>query len=455
MGGNKAFKCLNCVQSPQQQQSQFPPDFSAHIDDDNELEEEETTASKYDGYGDFMYYFDEHEFDFDNDKHWDVTNGQLSKCSIAIPGLGHKLCVDADIDNNHQIRFSAASNEEIDNTYYNLYGYDEYYYNTNNDELAELYDDNYEQYGDYDYYEDLDLHERQRRQLSSEEDLNEYGVPFGYDQDEYGDIDNGYDEDHPREGIEDETAAKRREEIESMEEAKKKKEEEEEEEYQRLKEEKMQPQNPFAAMYGQNPYANPYFRRPGMGPGALPRPSLLKRSKKSAIPHNRRLMEDVITKEVNGMFDDDEMEEMMAQQDYDDFIEDYFDWDTYHGLAKDGKVHKDAVDMMHNDFDGLQQEMENMDDYRHFMNGFLMAQAQDTEKSIPAELLRDEAEIDDLEHQKYNAMMNEDNNYDDYEEDYFYDEDLQEMMDNYYYEQEYAESQGILYFFTSTLIVFL
>merc|ERR1712003_487067 len=130
----------------------------------------------------------------------DMTNGDLSKCSMAIPGLHHKLCVD---DNGQQIRFSAATNDEMDNTYYQLYGYDEYYYNNNYDEdlyndLEADYMDNYN-YGDYGYYNNYDdIQEIQRRQLSSEEDKD---APFGYDHEEYGDDDNGYDDQHPMDGF--------------------------------------------------------------------------------------------------------------------------------------------------------------------------------------------------------------------------------------------------------------
>ena len=273
MGGDTTFKCLNCVhneraraqsQAKMEENDELPPDFGAHMDDDNEYEDT-TSASKYDGYGDFMYYFDEHEFDFDNDEHWDETNGELSKCSMAIPGLGHKLCVDHDINGQHQIRFRAATNDEIDNTYYNLYGYDEYYYNTNHDDLAELYtdddddddDDNYHYNGDYGYYDELDgdLAQQQRRQLSSEDlvstshdsdvDDVDNDVPFGYDQGEYGDIDNGYDEAHPREGFEDRRAAKRRMELENMEILKQEHLAAEEAKYAKLKAEK---DNPMSAM---------------------------------------------------------------------------------------------------------------------------------------------------------------------------------------------------------------
>eukprot|EP01083_Nonionella_stella_P055776 147043_1 len=89
------FECLNCDEENV---------FGAHaMDDETEIE-----ASDYSLYGDFMYYFDEHLFDFANDEDWKSNNGDLSKCSVAIPGLHHKVCVDHDND-KYQIRFGAAS----------------------------------------------------------------------------------------------------------------------------------------------------------------------------------------------------------------------------------------------------------------------------------------------------------------------------------------------------------
>eukprot|EP01083_Nonionella_stella_P055777 147047_1 len=193
------FECLNCDEEDV---------FGAHV---VENDEELNQASDYSLYGDFMYYFDEHLFDFANDEDWKSNNGDLSKCSVAIPGLHHKLCVDHD-NGEYQVRFAAASSDEMDDTYYQLYGYDEYYYNT----LAHQYMENY---GDYDELRD-EIHAfRQKQQLDSNEDYafdDFFDVPRGYDQDEYGDGDNGYDEQHPMEGNEDPAAEQRRAQLDEM-----------------------------------------------------------------------------------------------------------------------------------------------------------------------------------------------------------------------------------------------
>ena len=93
--------------------------------------------------------------DFGRDDDWENANGELSKCSMAIPGLHHKLCVDHDdVSGDHQIRFAAATDEDMDNSYYHLYGYDEYYYNLNDrdiDDLAADLDYYGDDDGDYDY----------------------------------------------------------------------------------------------------------------------------------------------------------------------------------------------------------------------------------------------------------------------------------------------------------------
>eukprot|EP01083_Nonionella_stella_P184017 666634_1 len=193
------FECLNCDEEDV---------FGAHVMENGE---ELNQASDYSFYGDFMYYFDEHLFDFANDEDWKSNNGDLSKCSVAIPGLHHKLCVDHD-NGEYQVRFAAASSDEMDDTYYQLYGYDEYYYNT----LAHQYMENY---GDYDELRD-EIHAfRQKQQLDSNEDYafdDFFDVPRGYDQDEYGDGDNGYDEQHPMEGNEDPAAEQRRAQLDEM-----------------------------------------------------------------------------------------------------------------------------------------------------------------------------------------------------------------------------------------------
>ena len=48
---------------------------------------------------------------------------------ICYSRINHKLRVDQEINGkDFNIRFETASKEEIDNTYYDQYGYDEYYY---------------------------------------------------------------------------------------------------------------------------------------------------------------------------------------------------------------------------------------------------------------------------------------------------------------------------------------
>ena len=53
--GYDGFDCINCDQMG------YPPDFGAKTVDENEMEEIEDidTASKYDFYGDYIYYFDD------------------------------------------------------------------------------------------------------------------------------------------------------------------------------------------------------------------------------------------------------------------------------------------------------------------------------------------------------------------------------------------------------------
>ncbi len=114
---------------------------------------------------DYIYYFDSRGFDYNNNNDWNNINEYTNeKCSISIPGLDHKLCVTSTDDNNYNIRFESSSTQDIDNSYYDLYGYDEYYYNMNNDD-----DDDNDQY-DYEYkYDDEDAAEQliQDRKLSN------------------------------------------------------------------------------------------------------------------------------------------------------------------------------------------------------------------------------------------------------------------------------------------------
>eukprot|EP01083_Nonionella_stella_P049692 132348_1 len=68
------------------------------------IEKDSFNARDYSFYGDFMYSFDEHLFDFAKDDDWALINGDLTKCSVTIPSLYHQLCVDHD-HSQYQIRF--------------------------------------------------------------------------------------------------------------------------------------------------------------------------------------------------------------------------------------------------------------------------------------------------------------------------------------------------------------
>ena len=94
---------------------------------DQEIELE----SLYTKYGDFTYLFHDHSLDFANDNDWnEISKEGGMKCSIAIPGFEHKLCVDLTQSNKDaHISFAAADQDDIDYGYYDMYGYDMYYYN--------------------------------------------------------------------------------------------------------------------------------------------------------------------------------------------------------------------------------------------------------------------------------------------------------------------------------------
>jgi len=87
--------------------------------------------SLYQRYGEFTYLFHDHELDFANDQDWaEISQEGGRKCSIAIPGLEHKVCADVShSDDDAQISLVAASHRDIDDGYYDMYGYDMYYYN--------------------------------------------------------------------------------------------------------------------------------------------------------------------------------------------------------------------------------------------------------------------------------------------------------------------------------------
>ncbi len=78
-----------------------------------------------------IYLFHDHSLDFANDDDWnEISKEGGMKCSIAIPGFEHKLCVDLTAsDDDAKISFAAASDDDIDYGYYDMYGYDMYYYN--------------------------------------------------------------------------------------------------------------------------------------------------------------------------------------------------------------------------------------------------------------------------------------------------------------------------------------
>eukprot|EP01084_Bolivina_argentea_P190306 327084_1 len=121
------------------------PTYSSQIEDtnwyynndnnnNNNLQSDAATADKYYSLLDYTYLFNEYTLDFDNDDDWyDVSNDGKLKCSIAIPGFEHKLCVDLSKnmgeDNGAKISFAAADDDDIDYGYYDIYGYDQYYYN--------------------------------------------------------------------------------------------------------------------------------------------------------------------------------------------------------------------------------------------------------------------------------------------------------------------------------------
>eukprot|EP01083_Nonionella_stella_P167080 560633_1 len=127
-----SFKCLNCEASAAHQQ-----EYNAYED-----ELQDMVDMGYEEYGDYIYYFDDRVLNWDDAKDWtsiQSDDDDTIKCSISIPGLDHKLCVAKNSDDkDFRIGFEAASQQEIDDAYYDFYGYDEYYYNMQDDDT---YDD--------------------------------------------------------------------------------------------------------------------------------------------------------------------------------------------------------------------------------------------------------------------------------------------------------------------------
>ena len=87
----KAFKCLNCDNFAAKQEEEVNMLF----EDEELIESEKQMLSDildvgYDEYGDYVYYFDDRSFNWQNDKNWKSTQnegGVLTKCSLSIPGL--------------------------------------------------------------------------------------------------------------------------------------------------------------------------------------------------------------------------------------------------------------------------------------------------------------------------------------------------------------------------------
>eukprot|EP01083_Nonionella_stella_P300314 1024626_1 len=336
------FECLNCDEENV---------FGAHaMDDETEIE-----ASDYSLYGDFMYYFDEHLFDFANDEDWKSNNGDLSKCSVAIPGLHHKLCVDHD-NGEYQVRFAAASSDEMDDTYYQLYGYDEYYYNNVLDDYADYTTDHDYAYDESDsgYYEEAMRQISQRRQLSSEEEFDEvFEVPRGYDEEEYGDGNNGYDEQHAMQGVAEERAEARRAYLDEMSAREEKRKKDKEAEFERLKKLETQerekeegetlytPPHPYAPPHpGVNPQQTMY-QQPPQHPGAKPQPIMYQQHPQAPQWQQRRRALYDYDYAYDGI--DDEYHTTNDEDEYTDYFSEYYgmnDEDNYYYIQQDMQAHE-------------------------------------------------------------------------------------------------------------------
>ncbi len=149
---SNAFKCINCNSETIEEEV-----ASAKLEAEEILSDLRRRYIGYDGYGDYVYYFDDRGFNFNNDNDWKYTNQYTTeKCTLSIPGLDHKLCVSQDENNNYNIRFDSSSHTEIDNSYYDLYGYDEYYY-MNNDENDDYYGMDYDYNYDNEYNQGMPI----------------------------------------------------------------------------------------------------------------------------------------------------------------------------------------------------------------------------------------------------------------------------------------------------------
>eukprot|EP01083_Nonionella_stella_P231474 817341_1 len=337
------FECLNCDEEDV---------FGAHVMENGE---ELNQASDYSFYGDFMYYFDEHLFDFANDEDWKSNNGDLSKCSVAIPGLHHKLCVDHD-NGEYQVRFAAASSDEMDDTYYQLYGYDEYYYNNVLDDYADYTTDHDYAYDESDsgYYEEAMRQISQRRQLSSEEEFDEvFEVPRGYDEEEYGDGNNGYDEQHAMQGVAEERAEARRAYLDEMSAREEKRKKDKEAEFERLKKLETQerekeegetlytPPHPYAPPHpGVNPQQTMY-QQPPQHPGAKPQPIMYQQHPQAPQWQQRRRALYDYDYAYDGI--DDEYHTTNDEDEYTDYFSEYYgmnDEDNYYYIQQDMQAHE-------------------------------------------------------------------------------------------------------------------
>merc|ERR1719300_2103841 len=114
--GWRTFQCMDC--DINSRNSRNSPKYHRRLFGDE---------SSFETYGDYTYMFNEYELDFDEDNDWNTVSrdGHL-KCSIAVPGLEHKLCVDTrhhygDHNKGAKISFAAADDEDIDYGYYDMY----------------------------------------------------------------------------------------------------------------------------------------------------------------------------------------------------------------------------------------------------------------------------------------------------------------------------------------------
>jgi len=168
----QTFDCLNC-DGRRRQLSEV---------------EEETEAGMFDAYGDYTYMYNEYELHFDDVYDWDeISSDSLLKCTTVIPGLEHKLCVDTanKAHKGAKITFAAAQEQsDIDDGYYDMYGYDTYYYN-----LAAARQD----YADVDWYGDDSDREQDtkthRQSSNNDDDDNDKG-----DDDDDGDEGTNYED---------------------------------------------------------------------------------------------------------------------------------------------------------------------------------------------------------------------------------------------------------------------